>query len=148
MDVGEVPGDRPDRLGHQEADPDDQVITTGGVVRQVRNVVRIGMGLGNVALDAQLALAAEAGADVAGRSGLAEAECSQVVEALVVEAAGVGHQADFECLGGGTGARAPAGRQDGGQHEADTKAKQTDGWLRHTSSPSSELRIPLDSGRL
>ena len=127
VNVGEVAGDRSDRLGHQEADPNDQVITARGVVRQVGNVFGAHMGLGDVALDAKLILAAQAGADVAGRGSLAETDCGEMVEALVVETAGVRHQADFERLGRGTRGRAPAGRHEAGQQETDTKAKQTDG---------------------
>src|SRR5205823_2576522 len=66
VNVGEVAGDRSDRLGHQEADPNDQVIAARGVGRQVGNVLGAHMGLGDVALDAKLALTGQAGADVAG----------------------------------------------------------------------------------
>jgi len=85
VNVRKLPRDGADRLGHQEADSDDEVIASGGEVRQVGNIVGIGMRLDDVPLNAKLALAAQAAAvtDVAGRRRSAHPKTRQVVKTLV-----------------------------------------------------------------
>ena len=87
------------RLLHQEADADHEVIAGGGEVREVRDVVVAGLRLFDVALDVEVS------------DGLLKPDISEVVEALVVKTADVGDKADLVLLGGGRrGAAATCGR--------------------------------------
>src|SRR5919201_192891 len=152
VNVGELAGDGSNRLGHQEADANHQVVLLGCVVRQVGDVIAVCVRFGYVALGAKLSLAGQARADVAGGCRLGEPDGGQVVEALVVEAAGVGDQPYLDRLLLGTTAASgsTAGRNRDGQRQAHAKAEQTDGWLPHRSLPSEvgDSSGPLDSGRI
>ena len=84
--VGELPGDGLDRLGHQEADADHDVVLLLGERGQVRHVVRVLAGRQHAALDAEL------------RLGPLEALVGELVERAVVEAADVGDETDLDLL--------------------------------------------------
>ena len=98
MDVGERLRDGADGRLHEESVADHQVVVLGGEVRQVGDVLIAGLGLDHVALDMELVL------------GLGKADERQMVEALVVQAARVGDQADLERFG--SAARGAAARGD------------------------------------
>src|SRR3954470_7023087 len=84
--LGELLRRRLDRVGHQEAVPDDQVVLLRRQRRQVRDVVRVLPGDQNPALDPELL------------DGALEALVRQLVERAVVEAADVGDEADLDLL--------------------------------------------------
>src|SRR5215212_5853939 len=98
---GELVGDRLHRLGHQEADADDEVVLLLRQRGQVRHVVRVLGRREHAALDAQL------------RLGPLEALVGELVEGAVVEAADVGDEPDLDLLGlrRGLGAAAAAARR-------------------------------------
>src|SRR4029077_844003 len=137
VNIGEVARYGADGLGHQEADADDQVISTGGVVRQVGNIVGVRVRLRDVPLDAELAFAGQARTDIPGRCRVGQTDAGQMVEALVCERPGIGHQADLDEFwrrrSAGAGA-APARGQNDRQRQSYAQTKQTNGWLPHASS--------------
>src|SRR5215208_1822161 len=99
--VRKLLGDGLHRLGHQEADADDEVVLLLGQGREVRHVVRVLARRQNAALDAEL------------RLGPLEALVGELVERAVVEAADVGDETDLDLLGlrRGLGAAAAAARR-------------------------------------
>src|ERR1700687_72439 len=115
VDVGELAGHSADGLLHEEADRDHEVVVLGGEVGQVGNVVVTALRLDDAGLELELGL------------GLLEAQVGEVVEALVVEAADVGDQADVVRLCG-RGRGAAAGREERQNHDCHTnkpKSRQT-----------------------
>ena len=82
--VRERLGDRRDRVGHQEADADDQVVALPCRSGQVRDVVAARLRDEDAALDAELRLR------------LVETLVGEEVERAVVETADVGHERDLE----------------------------------------------------
>src|SRR5215208_335403 len=99
--VGELLGDGLDRLGHQEADADHEVVLLLGERGQVRHVVRVLRRGQCAAVDAELCL------------GPLEALVGELVERAVVEAADVGDETDLDllALGCGLGAAVPTARR-------------------------------------
>ena len=96
VDIREVAGHRADRLRHEESDADNEVVASGGVGRQVGDIVGVGVRLGDVPLDAELAFAAQAGAYVSSRRRVGQTDPRQVIEALVSKRAGIGDEADLD----------------------------------------------------
>src|SRR3954471_2016773 len=84
LHVRELLRDRRDRVGHEEADPDHEVVLLLGKRREVRDVVGVGLRDQGAALDPELLLR------------VLEALVGQEVERAVVEAADVGHEPDLE----------------------------------------------------
>ena len=93
FDVGEALRDLADRVALGEADADDQVVVLPRERGHVRDVVGSGGGLDHPALDPELLLRP------------LEAAEGELVEAVVVELALVGDQADPELLLLGRGRR-------------------------------------------
>jgi hypothetical protein len=90
----ELDRDRVDGVGHQETDADHEVVALLGEAREIGDVIRVRLRQQHPAVDAELAL------------GALEAPVGELVEATVVEAADVGHEADLEAVpGGGSGRR-------------------------------------------
>ena len=86
VDVRELGGHGADRLLHEEAHADHQVVAFGGEVREVGHVFASVVRFDHVVLDAEVRLR------------LLQADESQVVEALVVEATDVGDESDLVLL--------------------------------------------------
>ena len=82
--VGALRGELPDGRRHQEADRDDDVEVVVAEVRQVRDVVGLGLRLLHLEGDAELVL------------GLRRALERELVEALVVQAALIGCEPDLD----------------------------------------------------
>src|SRR3954452_18177181 len=98
LHVRELLRDRGDRVGHEEADPDHEVVLLLGERREVGDVVGVGLRDQGAALDPELLL------------GVLEALVGQEVERAVVEAADVGHEAALEFRAPRRGRRRAAAR--------------------------------------
>ena len=126
--LGELPRHGADGLLHEEADSDHEVVVLGGEVGQVRHVVIAALRLDHAGLELEFGFR------------LLEPEVGEVVEALVVEAADVGDQADVVRLGGwgrGTAARCEQ-RQYHAGHGYISKSRKTHANLPLTTNPSTE----------